>query len=45
MPRRVRRSVRTSARDMQRIVCGATEFRGDFKFRDVFRIVIANPLV
>ncbi|KAH8048385.1 hypothetical protein JL721_11945 [Aureococcus anophagefferens] len=44
MPRRVRRSVRPSARDLQRIVCGAPEFRGDFKFRDVFRIVMDAEL-
>jgi hypothetical protein len=44
MPRRVRRSVRPSARDLQRIVCGAPELRGDFKFRDVFRIVMDAEL-
>lgn len=44
IPRRVRRSVRPSARDLQRIVCGAPEYTGDFKFREIFRVVMDAEL-
>ena len=30
MPKKVRRAVRPSARDLQRVACGAPEVRGDF---------------
>ncbi|KAJ8613357.1 hypothetical protein CTAYLR_002262 [Chrysophaeum taylorii] len=44
MPLSVRRVVRPSAQDLQRIVCGAPEFTGDFRFREVFRIVMDAEL-
>ena len=44
MPKKVRRAVRPSARDLQRVACGAPEVRGDFRFRDVFRVVMDAEL-
>jgi len=44
MPKKVRRAVKPSARDLQRVACGAPEVRGDFKFRDVFRVVMDAEL-
>ena len=44
MPRRVRSAVGPSAYDVQRIVCGAPELNGDFKFRETFRVVVDTEL-
>lgn len=44
MPHHVRQCVCPSARDLQRIICGAPEDTGDFKFREIFRIVMDAEL-